>query len=73
MNKLVIGLGGVLVAVGLFVLINSTHFNPNPFMENESNPIGQISGVVVASIGLVIAAIGAAALAICSSIEAAKV
>lgn len=72
MNKLVIALGGALVVVGVIVLSRSTHFDPNPFMENESNPIGQISGVVVASTGVLVAAIGAAATAICASIEAAR-
>jgi hypothetical protein len=56
----------------LIVLINCTDFDPNPFMENESNPTGQISGVVVASVGAVIVAIGAATTAICRSIEAAQ-
>lgn len=69
---LVFAFGGVLVAVGVIVLINSTHFNPNPFMENESNAIGQVSGVVVASTGVLVAAIGAAAMAICRSIETAR-
>lgn len=70
MVKLVFALGGALVATGLLVLSLSTDFNPNPFMENESNPIGQISGVVVAATGVLVAAIGAAAMAICRSIEA---
>lgn len=69
MNKLVIALGGALVVVGVIVLANSTHFDPNPFMENTSNAIGQISGVVVASTGVLTAAIGIAAMAICRSIE----
>lgn len=75
MNKtlaLVLTLGGALVVTGVIVLSQSTHFNPNPFMENESNPIGQISGVVVASTGVLVAAIGAAAAAICRSIESAR-
>jgi hypothetical protein len=72
MKNLVFVLGGALVVTGLIVLINCTDFDPNPFMENESNPIGQISGVVVASVGVVIVAIGAATTAICRSIEAAQ-
>jgi hypothetical protein len=72
MNQLVTSLGGVLIVLGVIVLCRSTDFDPNPFMQNMSNPTGQISGVIVASIGAVIAAIGTAAMAICRSIEAAQ-
>jgi hypothetical protein len=72
MNQLVTSLGGVLVVLGVIVLCRSTDFDPNPFMQNMSNPTGQISGVIVASIGAVIAAIGTAAMAICRSIETAS-
>ena len=63
-------LGAVLVVTGVIVLINSTHFNPNPFMENNSNPTGQLSGVVVAATGMLVISISAAAGAVCSSIAA---
>jgi len=62
---LVFALGGVLVAIGLTVLIASTDFDPNPFMENTTNETGQLAGVVVGSAGAVIAAIAAAAHAVC--------
>ncbi|MFG3340532.1 hypothetical protein [Glycomyces sp. NPDC048151] len=54
-------LGAALVAVGVSVLIASTDFDPNPFMENLTNETGQLSGVVVASAGAVVVAIAAAA------------
>jgi hypothetical protein len=71
MNRLalVFLLGAVLVAVGVSVLIASTDFDPNPFMENLTNETGQLSGVVVASTGVVVVAIAAAAQAVCRSIR----
>lgn len=72
MNQLVTSLGGVLVVLGVIVLLRSTDFDPNPFMENMSNPTGQISGVIVAAVGAVISAIGVAAMMICRSIEATR-
>jgi hypothetical protein len=66
---LVFAFGGVLATVGVIVLVNSTHFNPNPFMENMTNETGQLAGVVVASAGAVIVAIAAAAQAVCRSIR----
>ena len=72
MNRLalVFLLGAALVAVGVIVLITSTDFDPNPFMENRTNETGQLAGVVVTSAGTVVVAIAAAAQAICRSIEA---
>jgi hypothetical protein len=67
MNRLalVFLLGAVLVAVGAMVLITSTDFDPNPFLENQTNETGQLAGTLVASAGAVIVAIAAAAQAIC--------
>jgi hypothetical protein len=71
MNRLalVFLLGAALAAVGVVVLIASTDFDPNPFMENQTNETGQLAGVVVASAGAVIVAIAAAAQAVCRSIR----
>lgn len=66
---LVFTLGTALVAVGIWVLVASTHFDPNPFMENLTNETGQLAGVVVGSAGAVVVAIGAAALAVCRSLQ----
>jgi len=72
MNRLalVLLLGAALFAVGVVVLLVSTDFNPNPFMENRSNETGQLAGVVVAAAGTVVLAIGAVGQSICRSIEA---
>lgn len=72
MNRLalVFLLGAVLVAVGVSVVIASTDFDPNPYLENLTNETGQLAGVVVASAGAVIVAIGAATAAVCRSLEA---
>lgn len=69
---LVYVLGGALVAVGVSVLMASTDFDPNPFMEDMTNPTGQLAGVVVASGGAVVVAIASAANAVCRSIEAVR-
>jgi len=65
---LLFAFGGVLVAVGVIVLIASTDFDPNPFMENMTNETGQLAGVVVGSAGAVVVAIAAAAHAVCRSL-----
>lgn len=62
-------IGGVLTVIGLIVLVNSTDFDPNPFLENQSNPMGQLIGVVVAAAGLLVVAIEVAAGAICRALQ----
>lgn len=61
--------GGVLVVVGLIVLINSTDFDPNPFLEDETNPMGQLMGVIVGAAGLVVATIAIGAGAVCRALQ----
>jgi hypothetical protein len=69
---LVFALGAALVAVGVSVLVASTDFDPNPFLENQTNPTGQLAGVLVASTGAVVLAIAAATAAVCRSLESAR-
>lgn len=61
--------GGVLVVVGLIVLINSTEFDPNPFLEEQSNRMGQLIGVIVGATGLIVIAIEVGAGAVCRALQ----
>jgi len=64
--------GGVLVVIGLIVLISSTDFDPNVFLEDETNPMGQLMGVIVAAAGLVVVAVAVGAGAICRTLHAVR-